>query len=88
MTMVAEVTLMSEAMLSKARFKARALEHMRRVQETGRELVITDRGTPVLKVVPYREDPEAALGSLRGSVRKYEDPLGPAVRPDEWESLR
>jgi prevent-host-death family protein len=74
--------------LSKARFKARALEHLRDVERTGAEIVITDHGRPVVKVVPYREEPLAALRSLRGSVRKFIDPLEPATSPDEWEALR
>ena len=39
--------------ISKSRFKPRALEYFRRVETTGEELVITDRGRPVAKVVPY-----------------------------------
>lgn len=74
--------------LSKSRFKAKALEHLREVERSGTELVITDHGRPVAKVVPYRADPSAALRSLRGSVRKFIDPLRPAVAPEEWEALR
>lgn len=74
--------------LSKSRFKAKALEHLREVEQSGSELVITDRGRPVVKVVPYREDPSAVLRSLRGSVRKFTDPTRPAVDPGEWESAR
>lgn len=74
--------------LSKSRFKAKALEHLREVERTGSELVITDRGRPVVKVVPYREDPAAALRSLHGSVRKYIDPLAPAVHAGDWKAHR
>lgn len=74
--------------LSKSRFKAKALEHLREVEQSGSELVITDHGRPVVKVVPYREDPSAVLRSLRGSVRKFIDPTRPAVDPGEWESAR
>jgi prevent-host-death family protein len=74
--------------LSKSRFKAKVLEHLREVERSGSELVITDHGRPVVKVVPYRADPTAALRSLRGSVRKYVDPLRPAVPVGDWESTR
>jgi prevent-host-death family protein len=74
--------------LSKSRFKAKALEFLREVERTGSELVITDHGRPVVKVVPYREDPGAALRSLRGSVRKYIDPLAPAVPAGDWDVHR
>ena len=51
--------------ISKSRFKARALEYFRQVERTGRELIITDRGKPVLKLVPFTEDPQQALRVLR-----------------------
>ncbi len=72
--------------VSKANFKAKALQHLREVQRTGAELVITDRGRPVVKVVPYSDDPEALLRSLRGSVKRFVDPLAPV--DVEWESAR
>jgi prevent-host-death family protein len=64
--------------VSKSAFKARALEYCREVESTGKLLVITDHGKPVLKVVPYTDDPMETLRSLRGSVVRYEDPLEPA----------
>jgi prevent-host-death family protein len=70
--------------ISKAAFKARALEYFRRVQETGQPIVITDNGVPVLKLTPYRADPAAALEELRGSVIEYRDPLAP-VGEDDWD---
>lgn len=77
---------MTEA-ISKSKFKPRALEYFRRVEKTGEELVITDRGRPVVKVVPYRLDPDEALRTLRGSVVRYDDPTEP-VGEEDWESLR
>lgn len=78
---------MTESLVSKSRFKARALEYFRQVERTGKELVITDDGTPVVKIVPYNHDPAEALKLLRGSVRRYVDPTEP-VASDEWEALR
>ena len=71
--------------VSKSRFKARALELFRQVERTGQPIIITDRGVPVLKVMPYREDPEAAVRMLRESVIKYDLPTKP-VGEDDWES--
>ena len=71
--------------ISKSRFKAQALELFRQVERTGAPIIITDRGTPVLKVSPYREDAESALRVLRGSVAKYTAPTKP-VGEDDWES--
>ena len=76
-----------ESKVSKSRFKPHALAYFRQVEETRKALIITDRGKPVLKILPYAEDPAAALKELRGSVLKYDDPTEP-VGLDDWESLR
>ncbi len=78
---------MAKGTVSKSRFKARALEHMREVERTGTELVITDRGAPVVKIVPYERDPAALLKPLRGTVRRYAEPTKPVADKD-WEALR
>jgi prevent-host-death family protein len=74
-------------LVSKSAFKARALEFFREVERTGREIVVTDHGRPVLKVVPYSRDPAEALAALRGSVLRYDDPTEP-VGVGDWKSLR
>ena len=71
--------------ISKSRFKARALEYFREVERTGRELVITDRGEPVIRIVPYRAEPGWTLQSLRESVVRYDAPTEP-VDEDTWEA--
>jgi prevent-host-death family protein len=76
-----------EHLVSKSLFKAKALEYFREVETTGQELIITDHGKPVLKVVPYSHDPAEALRGLRGSVIRYTDPLEP-VGLEDWDSLR
>ena len=74
-------------MVSKSQFKPKALNYFREVEQSGRELVITDRGKPVLKLVPYSEKPDSWLKPLRGSVKKYLKPTDP-VAADDWEALR
>ena len=74
--------------VSKSRFKPRALEFFRKVEESGEELVITDKGRPVIRVVPYKEHATQAAGrKLRGSVRRYERPLEP-VGDWHWDALQ
>ena len=73
--------------LSKSRFKARAPEYLRQVEQTGKELIITDHGKPVMKVIPYASDPAKALAAPRGSVIRYDDPTEP-VALEDWEALR
>ena len=76
-----------EEMISKSQFKPRALQYFREVEKTGKELIISDRGKPVLKIVPYTENPEEALKSLRNTVIKFEDPTEP-VGLEDWEALK
>jgi prevent-host-death family protein len=72
--------------VSKSQFKPHSLEYFRRIEQTGEELVITDHGRPVLKVVPYVDEPEACFKGLRNTVLKYEGPCEP-VAEKEWEAL-
>jgi len=66
-------------------FKARCLQLMDEVKETGRELVITKRGRPVAKLVPVAES--AALdvfGCMRGTVTVVGDIVAPLE--EQWEA--
>ena len=73
--------------VSKSQFKPHALEYFRKIEETRQELIITDRGKPVLKVIPYTEDAEDTLLELRNSVIAYENPTEP-VGMEDWEALK
>ena len=75
-----------ETEISKSKFKARALEIFRTIEETGEPVVITDRGTPSL-IVQKLGAPLAANVKLKGSVLHYEDPFTP-VGEDDWEAAR
>ncbi len=71
--------------VTKAAFKARALEICRRVEATGASVIITDRGRPVLRLAPFFGGEDIALETLRGSVVEYRDPTEP-VDADVWEA--
>jgi prevent-host-death family protein len=86
MTMYNDYRYMALTHISKANFKARALEIFRRVQATGEPVLITDRGRPVLRLEPYFGEDDAVLASLRGSVLSYQQPTEP-VGEDAWEAL-
>ena len=81
---------MTTSEISKAAFKARALEILRRVETTGQPVIVTDRGRPVVRIEPYFGADDTALASLRGSVLAYSDPLEPVDPADQpaWEALR
>ena len=72
--------------VSKSLFKAKALEYMREIQETGDTLVITDHGNPVLSILPFRDEEEHARQALLNSVRHYDLPTEP-VDTETWEAL-
>jgi len=70
--------------ISKAKFKPRALEYFRRVQETGEEIILTDHGRPSIRITRYRPQQRDPFKALRGSVKRYEDPEAPVDEP--WDA--
>jgi len=76
-----------ETVISKSKFKPHALKFFREVEKTGREIIITDRGKPVLKVVPYYEEPSMILRSLRDTVVRFDDPFEP-VGMSDWKAMK
>jgi prevent-host-death family protein len=70
--------------ISKSALKARMLQHLRRVEETGEELIVTDHGRPVLRIVPIRDRTPAAelFAGVRGRVVYHGDLLEPTS--GEW----
>ena len=61
-----------------AEFKARCLELMDRVRQTGAEYVVTKHGSPVARLVPYRNlEASSFFGSMKGTVLKFERPFDP-----------
>jgi antitoxin (DNA-binding transcriptional repressor) of toxin-antitoxin stability system len=72
--------------VSKSQFKPHALEYFRKIQESGRELIITDHGKPVLKIAAYAPDPAAALKALRNTVVRFVDPEKPT--DESWDALK
>ena len=73
--------------IAAAEFKARCLELMDRVRETGVEYVVTKHGEPVAKLVPYTaRQPKPLFGSMNGTVLKYERPFDSL--DGEWDINR
>jgi prevent-host-death family protein len=75
-----------EKVLSKAQFKPQALRFLREVEEEGTEIVITDHGRRVARIVPYQKDHQHLLAQLRGSVLEYVGPTEP-VADSDWEAV-
>lgn len=70
--------------VSKGVLKAKMLEYLRRVEETGEELIVTDNNVPVVRIVPIRRrvPASAAFEDVRGRVVYHEDVLLPTT--EEW----
>jgi len=80
------MTIVMAKTISKSKLKAKALEYFREVERTGTELIITDHGRPVLKLVPYRRERDSSVSSLREAVVRYDAPTEP-VGDLDWEAL-
>ncbi len=77
----------SPVRVPKSRFKPRAFEYFRLVEEKRTEILITDHGRPVVRISPVEGAEESELAELRGLVVKYVDPLEP-VGAEDWEAAR
>jgi prevent-host-death family protein len=70
-----------------AQFKAKCLELMDMVRDTGEEILITKHGKPVAKLVPAGKKRRKPLyGCMAGTVRRYGDIISPI--DVEWEANR
>ena len=67
-------------------FKARCLAVMKQVQATGEPVVVTKRGTPVVKVVPVEEENDSIFGFMRGKLKEVGDIESPI--PVEWKVMK
>ena len=68
--------------MSATEFRTRCLGLIDEVAETGREIVITKRGKPVARLVPYRRKPKSLFGMGRGRMEILGDIVSPM--PAEW----
>lgn len=75
-----------ETEISKSKFKARALEILRTIEQTGEPVIITDRGTPTL-IVQKLSAAADAVTKLKGSVLRYDAPFAP-VGEGDWEATK
>ena len=58
-------------------FKAKCLQLMDEVAETGQEIIITKRGNPVAKLTPYQQPRKAPWGADKGRMRILGDIISP-----------
>jgi antitoxin (DNA-binding transcriptional repressor) of toxin-antitoxin stability system len=78
--------IMAES-ISKSKLKARMLEIFRQLEASGDDLIVTDHGRPVLRIVPYNQKASVddLFASLQGHVIYLEDVDAPTAV--EWNDL-
>ena len=70
--------------IAAAEFKAHCLAVMNEVSQSGRPVVITKHGKPVVKVVPADEGEDEIFGALAGIARITGD-IENTVQARDWE---
>jgi len=71
-----------------SKFKATCLSLMERVKKTGKPLLVTKRGEPVVLVAPPPPPPRRkdAFGCMKGTILIKGDIVSP-LPEDDWEAL-
>jgi antitoxin (DNA-binding transcriptional repressor) of toxin-antitoxin stability system len=78
--------------IEKSELEAQMLEGFRELEESGQELIVTDNGKPVLKIVPIvpmkrkgKGTVDEIFGHLYGKAIIHEDINTPTI--DEWGDI-
>jgi prevent-host-death family protein len=85
------IVVMNSFTVSATDFKAKCLALIEEMNRTKIPIVVTKRGKPIAKMYPARseaEAPKSFVGSMKGTVRRYNDPFAPAIDPEEWNVLK
>ncbi len=69
-------------------FKARCLSIMNDVQATGEPVIVTKRGTPVVKVVPVEPRKNNLFGFMAGEFKITGDIESPVVPLKQWKVMK
>ncbi len=73
--------------INAAEFRMKCFKILDQVNSTHREVIITKRGKPIVKIVHVEQDDkrDPMLGALSGTGRTLEDLTLPIVESDAWE---
>lgn len=72
--------------ISKSELEANMCSVFRDLERTGEEVIVTDRGKPVLRISPYREEPKTLremFADIKGKAVFSGDPDDPTA--GEWK---
>lgn len=67
-------------------FKAKCLHFMDKVNQTGKEIIITRNGKPVSILKPYRTLPKSLFGMHKGLLKSNDDLVEPVKEP--WDRMK
>ena len=70
--------------ISKSKLKSQLLAILREVESEDTEIIVTDRGKPVVKISKYHQAPttEELFQDIRGNIKYFEDPTASTI--EEW----
>ncbi len=70
--------------LSKSELKSKMLHYFREIEQTGKEILVTDNRKVVLKVIPFKKKKtvEALFGNIQGKVKYNEDIM--QTETEDW----
>lgn len=72
--------------LTVSEFKTKCLQIINEVAKTGRPVVITKNGEPVVQLTPVASQPAKLFGAHRGKITVAGDILAPL--DEDWEARR
>ena len=84
---------MPRRQIAAGEFKAKCLGLIDEVSETGQELVITKRGKPMAKMIPFRQSQQAQsfIGRLEGIMKingNPDDLVNPIFPGEDWDMVK
>ena len=69
-------------------FKTHALKLINKLQKTHESFIITKRGKPVARVIPYQSNEKKAVPGKLADTLVYEDDIISPLNEEEWEACR
>ncbi len=64
-------------------FQTHCLHFLNQVHEMHQEVIITQNGKPISRLVPYQAKPNSLFGFHKGLIRSAEDLISPV---EEWDA--
>jgi len=69
-------------------FKTHCLTIMDEVQATGKPVLVTKHGKPVIKLVPAKAGDDNIFGYMAGKAKIVGDIVSPVTPIEDWDALK